>query len=444
MTRRLSRRCFLQTSALAGAALPWVASRPLSAAPSEKLNLAGIGVGGKGWSDLTSIAASPHVNVVAICDIDESTQHLGRAAEKYPGAKRYTDYRKLLEQKDIDAVHVSTPDHMHAPISLAAMALGKHVYCQKPLTHTVDEARRMANAAKKMNVVTQMGNQIQSHEAYRTAVELIHTGAIGKVKEVYSWQSGTPSWRKTTDRPSGDDPIPASVHWDEWLGVAPVRPYKAEIYHPFNWRNWQAFGTGQLGDFGCHILDPVFNCLQLTAPQSVKAKAPALNQEVWPKWSTVEYVFPGTKYTAGESVKVTWYDGEGTTPPRELLPLPADFKLPTAGSVLIGEAGVLVIPHVAMPKLFPEEKFADYKMPELPKRDHYISFADACRGEDKTTSLFSYSGPLTEAVLLGTVAIRFPEETLKWDAANLRVVNLAEANDYLTKPYRKGWELPAV
>jgi predicted dehydrogenase len=440
MTRSLSRRTFLMSSALAAAALPLASPRRLLAAGS-KLNLAAVGTGGKGWSDLNSIAASPYVNVVAICDIDESVKHLGQAAEKYPHAKRYTDWRKLLEQSDIEAVQVSTPDHMHASVALAAMSLGKHVYCQKPLTHTVLEARRMADAARKAGVVTQMGNQIQSHDAYRTAVKLVHDGAIGKVREVISWQAGTPTWRKTTDRPPGADAIPPHIHWDNWLGVAPARPYKEEIYHPFNWRNWQDYSNGQLGDFGCHILDPVFMALELSAPITIKAEAPPMNRETWPRRATVAYQFPGTRHTAGRSIKVTWYDGEEIYPPRELLPLPAEFKLPKAGSVLIGEAGVLLIPHIASPRLFPEEKFASYKLPELPKRDHYISFADACRGEDKTTSPFSYSGPLTEAVLLGTIAIRLPGETLQWNAAELKILNSTEANQMLTKEYRKGWEL---
>jgi len=439
----LNRRGFLKTSALAGTALAFPV-RSLSAAPSSKLNLAAVGVGGKGWSDLISIAASPAVNVVALCDVDETIQHLGRAAEKYPQAKRYSDWRKLLEQKDIDAVQVSTPDHMHAPVALAAMALGKHVYCQKPLCHTVFEARTMTDAAQKAKVVTQMGNQIQSHTFYRTATQIVHDGLIGKVKEVFSWQSGNPSWRQWKDRPEGSQPVPGSLQWENWLGTAPERPYLEKCYHPFNWRNWQSFGTGQLGDFGCHILDPVFTSLKLTAPVSLTGHAPAMNDEVWPDRSTVEFLFPGTEYTAGKTITVTWYDGAGITPPREKLSLPAETKLPGAGSVLVGEKGVLVIPHVAAPQLYPKEVFADVKLPEVPGRDHYTTWADACRGEGEATSLFSYSGPLTETILLGTIANRFPGKQLQWNAADLRFTNSEQANRHLTKPYRKGWELPQV
>lgn len=442
MPTPFTRRRFLQTLAASGVAAPWIASSGIvRAAANERLNLASVGVGGKGWSDLVAITASPYVNVVALCDIDQGPQNMGRADEKFPHARRYSDWRKLLEQKDIDAVHCATPDHMHAPVALAAIQLGKHVYCQKPLTHTVNEARVLTQAAKKAGVVTQMGNQIQSHEAYLTAVKLVHDGAIGKVKEVYSWQGGTPKWRLTTDRPAGSDPVPATVDWDLWLGVAPERPYKAEIYHDFAWRNFQDFSNGQLGDFGCHILDPVFMALELTAPTSVRAEAPKINQETWTKWATVAYEFPGTRHTAGSSIRVTWYDGEGITPPRELLGLPEGVKIPGAASLLIGEKGSLLVPHVAMPKLFPEDKFADYRLPEVPKRDHYVSWADACRGQDKTTSHFGYAGPLTEAVLLGTIAIRLPGETLQWNSANMKLTGNSEAQAMLTKKYRKGWEM---
>ncbi|MGE0605626.1 MAG: Gfo/Idh/MocA family protein [Pirellulales bacterium] len=442
MSQRSTRRHFLQQSAVAGAALSISAaswSRVLGA--NSRLRVASVGTGGKGWSDLVATAASPHVDVVGLCDIDESENHLGRAAEKYPQAKRYTDWRKLLDEgKEFDAVIVSTPDHMHAPVSLPSMQLGKHVQCQKPLTHTVFEARQMRMAANKYKVVTQMGNQIQSHEAYRTAVKLVHDGTIGKVREVHSWQSGNLGWILVDDRPPGSDPIPVGVHWDEWLGVAPARPYVSKIYHSFNWRAWQDFSNGQLGDFGCHILDPVFMALKLTAPRTISAVAPLINREVWTKSSTVSYEFPGTEHTSGKTIAVTWYDGEGQFPPREKLGLPDNYALPGSGSVLVGELGSLVIPHVAMPKLFPEEKFANFEIPVVPARDHYVSWADACRGEDQTTSHFDYSGPLSEAILLGTIAIRLPGQTLTWNAESMELSGASRAQDLLTKPYRAGWQ----
>jgi predicted dehydrogenase len=408
---------------------------------SERLRVASVGVAGKGWEDHTLIAKSPHVEIVALCDVEEDASHLGKAAEKYPHAKKYTDWRRLFEQaRDFDAVIVSTPDHMHAPISLPAMKLGKHVFCQKPLTHTVFEARQMRLAAEKYRLVSQMCNQIQSHEAYRTAVKLVHDGVIGKVKEVHSWQAGPMRWLMADDRPAGADPVPETLHWDEWLGVAPQRPYKKRLYHPFNWRAWQDFSNGQLGDFGCHILDPVFLALGLTAPTTVRAEAPAINREVWTKRSTVSYQFPGTERTVGKTLSLTWYDGEGHLPPPEAHGLPKSYKLPAIGSVLIGEKGSMVIPHWATPKLFPTEKFADFKMEVVPSVDHYISWADACRGEGKTTSPFAYSGLLSETVLLGTIAIRIRGETLRWDSARMTFPNSTAANDLLTKHYRKGWE----
>lgn len=437
---RTTRRAFLGRSALGLCALSAASySRVLGA--NEKLRLAAVGVGGKGWDDLNQIAASPHVMVTAICDVDESEPFLGRAATRYPKAARFTDWRKLLDRpQEFDAVSVSTPDHMHAPVALPAMALGKHVFCQKPLTHTVHEARQLRLAAKKYGVVTQMGNQIQSHTSYRTAVKLVRDGVIGKVKEVFSWQSGGMGWLLTKDRPADADPVPPTLHWDLWLGVAPERPYKARLYHAFNWRAWQDFSNGQLGDFGCHILDPVFLALGLTAPLTVMADSSGLNKEVWYTWSTVTYEFPGTEYTSGQTLRLTWYDGAGKLPPRDKLGLNADVKLPGAGSLLLGEKGSLLIPHVAMPQLLPAETFAGYKIEPLPSLNHYTGWADACRGEGRTGSPFEYAGSLTETVLLGTVAIRVPGETLKWDATALKVINSPVADGLLRKTYRKGWE----
>jgi predicted dehydrogenase len=427
---------------LAGVALPlsaWHWSR--AAGANSRLNVAAVGTAGQAWHDLTSVAKSPRVTVAALCDVDESAERLGKAADKFPQAKRFTDWRRLMDSpKDFDAVIVAIPDHMHAIVTLAALHQGKHVYCEKPLTHTIHEARQVQKAAAKANVVTQMGNQIQSFDCYRTAVQLVHDGAIGKVKEVYSWQAGPMRWMLADDRPAGSDPVPSGLHWDNWLGTAAERPYKDKVYHPFNWRAWQAFSNGQLGDFGCHILDPVFMAVGLTAPLSVRASAPPMNREVWTKWSRVSYIFPGTERTAGKTIRLTWYDGHGHYPPHETLGLPDGYKLPQAGSALLGENGTLVIPHFTQAKLFPEDKFADYRWPQLPKRDHYISWADACRGEDKTTSPFAYSGRLSETVLLGTIAIRVPNQTLTWDAGSGKISNAPAAEALLTKAYRKGWE----
>jgi hypothetical protein len=302
------------------------------------------------------------------------------------------------------------------------MQLGKHVFCQKPLTHSVFEARQMRLAAKKFNVVTQMGNQIQSHEAYRTAVKLVHDGAIGKVKEVHSWQAGAMRWMLVDDRPRGSDPVPEKVHWDTWLGVAPERPFKEKIYHDFNWRAWQDFSNGQLGDFGCHILDPVFLALGLTAPTTIKAEAPPLNREVWTKWCVVQYEFPGTERTAGKTLPLTWYDGEGNIAARQAR---------AAGTFRAAGVGV----------------GADRRQGNSPDSARRIAEAAAAgevrrlqdregagggplrrlggrlswRGQDDVA--LRLRRPADGDGALGTVAIRVPGETLMWDATQLKVTN---------------------
>lgn len=444
MHRQVNRRYFLQTSALGAAHL--LTRRTARAADvNGKLRVASIGTGNKGGDDLREVSASQRVLVTALCDVDQTKPHMGWAAERFPQAERFTDYRRLLDKADLfDAVIVSTPDHMHAPIALAAMALGKHVYCQKPLTHTVNEARQMRLAAERSRVVTQMGNQIQSHHSYRTAVKLLQEGVIGKVRAVHAWQAGEMSWLLANDRPQGSDPIPETLDWNLWLGVAPERPYKTKIYHPFNWRGWQDFGSGQLGDFGCHILDPVAMGLGLTAPISIQAEAPPLNNEVWARKSKVSYVFPGSGLTAGDTLPVTWYDGLEHKPELSELSLPTEFKLPGSGSIVLGESGSMLIPHWDVPKLFPEEKFRDYKLPKLEDVNHYTGWAHACLGDGATTSNFGYAGPLTESVLLGVVAIRFPGEKLLWNASTAKITNHAAANERLTTASRSGFAPPTV
>lgn len=445
MPSQLSRRLFIKKNACLGA----VAAGAWSAASyariygaNDRLHIASVGVGGKGQSDLEGVAASPHVHVAALCDIDSSAKHLGQAAESFPQAKTYQDWRTLLDEaKSIDGVIVSTPDFMHAPIAMSAMHLGKHVFCQKPLAHTVFEARQMRRLAEQKGLVTQMGNQIQSHEAYRTAVKYVHDGLIGKVSEVHSWQGNSPRWPRAIERPSGSDPVPAHVRWDLWQGVAEERPFKLGFYHPFSWRGWQAYGTGQLGDFGCHILDPVFMSLQLSSPTKLTGVAPAFKPESWTDRATVRYEFPGTKYTVADTLPVTWYDAVDVLPPRERLThLPSDYELPGAGSVLVGEKGSLLIPHVKSPVLFPQSQYPADQLETVSGVDHYVQWADACRGVGKTTSNFSYAGPLAEAVLLGTIAIRFPNTELHWDAHMLQLTNSDAAQAFVSKSYRKGWE----
>lgn len=443
MTSRMNRRSFLQGAAVAGFGLPLIRSGA-QASENDQLHVGCVGVGGKGWSDMMETAKSPHVTIQAICDVDSGAMHLGRASEQFPKASRYADWRVMLDKEKLDALIVSTPDHMHAPVALSAIERGLHVYCQKPLTHTVQEARVLSSAAEKAGVVTQMGNQIQAYAEYRSAVQIVHDGAIGKVKEVYSWQSGTPRWRTVDDRPAGSDPVPPWLKWNNWLGVAPERPYKSEIYHPFNWRHWQDFSNGQLGDFGCHILDPVSMAIGLSSPVSITAQAPKINSETWTHSARVHYVFPGNDRTAGSTLNVTWIDGPGHKPVEELSGIIDASELPGAGSVLIGEKGSLLIPHVGAPRLLPDDQFADYEMPELERLSHYVLWADACRGEGSTNSNFTYAGNLTETILLGTIAIRLPGTELHWDNAAMKLTGHTQAGHLLSRPYRKEWSVPGL
>jgi hypothetical protein len=320
---------------------------------------------------------------------------------------------------------------------MAALRLGKHVYGQKPLTHNVFEARQVTLMARQARVVTQMGIQIHSNVEYRTAVKLIQDSVIGKVKEVHSW-SGK-KWGDLEPRPNRVDPVPAGLDWDKWLGVARERPYISGYYHPANWRKRLDFGTGTFGDMGCHIYDPVFKALALTAPISLLSEGPAPNPYNWGINALIHYVFPGTPYTEGKTVRVTWYDGD-MRPSPELQKLVKVDSFPDQGSLFIGTEGVMLLPHIGMPALFPEEKFDDFKMPSLANLNHWKQFVEACRGQGSTSANFDYAGPLTETVLLGGVATRFPHQTLKWDAKRLRFRGNRAATRYLRREYRPGWE----
>ncbi len=438
MSGYFDRRDFLRVSAAGAAYL--IAPRAARAADvNSTLRVAAIGTGNQGGADLKRVAVSDRVAVTALCDVDHSKNHLGWAVEKFPCARVFTDYRRLLDKHHLyDAVIVGTPDHMHSPIALAAMQLGKHVYCEKPLAHTVSEVRAMRKAAERHRVVTQMGNQIQSHRFYRNAVKLVHDGAIGRVREVHSWQSGKVPWFFPDAMTRGTAPVPSDFNWNLWLGVAPWRPFKKELYHPRSWRVWQDFGTGQLGDFACHILDPIFMALDLTPPISIEADNRSLDKQLWTHRCKVQFRFPGTARTTGDVLSLTWYDGKDNKPDRATLALPDDYKLPDAGSVLVGEAGTLVIPHVGESKLFPEEKFKDYELPKLEDVNHCTSWVNACLGNGQTTSNFTYAGPLAETVLLGVLATRFPGEQLLWDTNAGQFTHHADANARLSKKYRRG------
>lgn len=448
----LPRRTFLKTLGAATAVAPLVTRHLLSAPPSRVLRHASFGAAGMAWSDIQAICSSPFVKLVAVAEVDlNRTKTL---KETFPDVKVYQDWRELLDKegRNLDSVNVSTPDHLHAPIALSAMQLGKHVYCQKPLTHSIHEARVLTEFARQKKLVTQMGIQIHSQKVYRQAVALVQGGAIGKVKEVHTWSSK--KWGDTGRPPERSDPIPEGFNWDLWLGGCAPRPFIARYYHPGEWRKRLDFGTGTFGDMGCHIFDPVFEALALTAPLSLRSEGPAPDQWNWSINARIRYVFPGTRFTAEKTVPVTWYDGD-QRPPAEILALatppktadtaPADPKKKQRdplfeGSIIIGTNGVLHVPHVATPKLYPVNKFKDYPMPDVAGSHHWTDWAEACvGGAAKPLAHFDYSGPLTEAVLLGSVAVRFPQTTLQWNAAKVSFDNEKKANAYLKRTYRKGW-----
>ena len=455
MGHRNSRRDFLKQSSMAGFGF-WVAGGITrgdvkKVAKVDSVNIACIGVGGKGDSD--SNHAGDVGNVVAICDIDDNT--LNAKAAKYPSAKKYNDYRKMLEEMDkqIDAVTVSTPDHTHAPAALMAMRMKKHVYCQKPLTHTVQEARLMRETAAKYGVATQMGNQGTAENGLRTAVEAIQSGAIGPVHEAHVW-TNRPVWPqapKVTKRPDGEDPIPPHVHWDLWIGTAPMRPYKGDrTYHDFNWRGWWDFGTGALGDMACHTANMAFMALKLGYPTSVVAENDPINPETYPGWAKITFQFPAR----GEMppVKFVWYEGkrgnEKLLPTTELL---KGQKPSSSGSLLVGEKGTLYSPndYGARYMLLPRETFADYKSPEKklarnPASDTDLGmkqeWVEAIKGGPPALSNFNYAGMLTETILLGNVAMR-AGKLLEWDGPEMKFTNSPEANALLSIEPRSGWKV---
>ena len=444
--KELSRRDFLGTAA-AVAAFTVVPRHVLGGSghnpPSEKLNIAGIGVGGRGASVLAGVESQ---NIVALCDVDWS-----RAAatfKRYPSAKQYLDFRRMLdnEEKNIDAVTVATPDHVHTVASMAAIKRGKHVYCEKPLTHSVYEARKLAEAAREHKVATQMGNQGQASEETRLMCEYIWDGAIGPVREVHVWTDrplrglNDVYWPQGVGRPEDTPAVPEQLDWDLWLGPAPYRPYHP-AYVPFKWRGWWDFGTGALGDIGCHSIDPVFRALKLGHPTSVQATSTLVNTETYPVASMVHYQFPARSDMP--PVKLTWYDG-GLRPPRPD-ELDQGEQMGTGGTLFVGDKGKM-LGH----RLIPQSRAREYGKPPqvLPRSPgHFVEWIEACKGGKPAGSNFDHAGPLAEAVLLGNVALR-PElrETLTrtellWDGPGMKITNVPEANEFLHREYREGWTL---
>jgi predicted dehydrogenase len=436
---QINRRTALKKFAVAGLAAPFVFRQHTSAAPSATLYHASFGSSGMARSDIGSLTESKFIKLVAVAEVD-----LARVAEikkRFPDVKVYQDWRALLDkEKHLNSVNVSTPDHMHGPITMRALQQGLHVYTQKPLTQTIYEARQLTRVAHEKKLVTQMGIQIHAHEVHRTVVQVIHSGIVGKIREVHSW-SGK-QWGDRGRRPDRHDPVPATLNWDLWLGVAAARPFLAGYYHPSEWRKRLDFGTGTFGDMGCHILDPVFTALALTAPTSVRSEGGAPNADNWGLDSKVRYEFPGTNHST-DRLTLWWYDGNQRLP-AEVKALLGKKKLADQGSIYLGTEGVLYSPYIAAPVLLPAERFKGYQLPKPGTENHYLQFVEACQGNGQTSTPFAYSGPLTESVLLGCLATRFPQTTLAWDAADLKVTNVREANAFVRREYRKGWKVEGL
>jgi predicted dehydrogenase len=463
----LNRRQFLCGTAASAAAFMIVPGGVLGLNGAEsansKLNLAGIGIGGQGASDLSNME---NENIVALCDVDK--RHGAHVFKKYEKAKQFTDYRKMLdEMKEIDGIVIATPDHHHAFASMEGFKRKKHVYCEKPLTHSVWEARQLGKAAREAKVATQMGNQGQASEDTRRLCELVWAGVIGKVHEAHIW-TDRPSqglfneyWPQGVPRPKDTPPVPDSLDWDLWLGPAPERPYHP-AYLPFKWRGWWDFGTGALGDIGCHAMDPVFRALKLGGPISVQGASTRVNTETFPLGSMITYEFParsaekqvnntfvrdlsGVKAGAVEMppCKLVWYDG-GLRPPRPE-GLPNGEVMGDNGRMLVGDKG-FILGNKVFPKACADEASkVEHSIAHSP--GHYVEWIQACKGGKASGSNFDFAGPLAEAVLLGNVALRVQLREdltlckLLWDSAALKVTNLEEANKCIRRDYRGGWSL---
>lgn len=450
--KSISRRDFLMTSAAAlTPPLLFGMSAPASAMQAGKLNHACIGVGGMGGHDLGNFIQHPNVNITAICDVDADI--LKKASELVPNARTYSDWREMLvkEKDNIQSVNVSVPDHTHFSAAYQAIKAGKHVYCQKPMCHDVAEVRLLTEIAKKAGVVTQLGTQVASTSCDRTAVQLIKDKAIGKIKHVYLCSNrpgAIDTYRLVGPRPAQGQQAPANLNWDLWLGTAPAREYTPGIYHQAKWRAWQDFGTGWSGDIGCHIFDAVWKGLGLKAPKSVIAEvqqswkdSPERRGDTWPQGDHITWVFPGNDLTESEELTLEWFDGV-FYPPENIRALYSVEDYPAESALLVGTEGALLIPHGGeAPIRLPESKFAGKPMPRFESRNHYHHFVDACLGGEKTESHFAQSGPMTEAILLGTVALRVPNELLEWNATKVKFANNPSADKYLRRVYRKGWQI---
>ena len=443
-----SRRDFIRTSVAAAAGFTILPSHAMPGfghiSPSDKLNIAGIGIGGMGRNNLANVAKTE--NIVALCDVDWREQTT-RVFNTYPDAKQYKDYRVMFDkQKEIDAVIIATSDHTHAVISMEAMRRKKHVFTQKPLTHTLHEARVLAKAAKEHKVATQMGNQGQASDGPRRLREIIWDGVIGPVREVHVWTDrpnrgllGT-YWPQGISRPADTPPTPAVLDWDLFIGPAPVRPYH-QAYHPFSWRGWWDFGTGALGDIGCHSLDPVFRALKLKYPTSVQAVSTLVNDESYPLSSIVRYEFPARADMP--PVTLTWYDGGMR--PMQIPELEEGMKMGPGGTLYVGDKGKILDDRILPLSLRNSYSPPAPYIPSSP--GHEQEWIEACKGGKQAGSDFEWAGPLTETVLLGNIALRKElKETLtgrllKFDPEKFSFPDLPEADKFLHTQYREGWSL---
>ncbi|AMY11510.1 putative oxidoreductase YvaA [Luteitalea pratensis] len=438
MPSSLSRRRFLQELTVASAALP-LAARAVQAQAARKVRHASFGASGMAMSDIRSFSSHPAFDLVAVADADLSRTE--QVKKLFPNVRVYQDWRELLhkEADNLDSVNVSTPDHMHAPIAMAAMSYGKHVYVQKPLATTVRETRMLAAAAREKRLVSQMGIQISSHPTQLATEQMIRSGVIGKITEVHTFCDKT--WGDMSPIPAGSDPIPPMLDWDLWLGVSEKRPFKTDVYHPGNWRKRVGFGTGTLGDMGCHIFSTPIRGVNLYLPASVTSYGPGAVYGNWPIDAKIKLVFPGTSLTAGSTLDFWWYDG-AVRPPQNVAAA-VGGTVPGSGAVIIGTDGAILLPHIGPPTLHPASTFASRTVPTPAARNHYHEFLDAVlTGPGTTCSAgFDYAQLVTEAVLLGSVAEHFPNETLNYDPAAMRVTSQAAANKWLQRSFRKKYLL---
>jgi predicted dehydrogenase len=411
-------------------------------APSDKLNIACIGIGGRGGANLKGVGGE---NIVALCDVD--MQQAGKAFEDYPNAKRYTDFCRMLDEMDnqIDAVVVSTPDHTHAVACMEAIRRGKHLYCEKPLAHSIYEVRELMKTARKHKVITQLGNQGHSFDHIRMFCEWIWDGAIGNVREVHATCGSNHCRIDQLSKRTEKHEIPSGLDWDLWLGPAQYRPYNP-MYLPGRWRSWMPFGSGTIGDWVCHVVDPVFWALDLGAPKTIQAQAkgydPKKHADTFPAGTIVNYEFPAS---GGRGpVKMVWFDGVEKPPrPEEL---EEERKVPGTGAIVIGDKGKIMYgSHGAGgARIIPETKMKAYEQPAktLPRvKGHHEDWLDAVKNNTQASSNFDYGGPLTEIALLGIIATKMLGRKLRWDGINMRFTNCDEANQFINPPYREGWTL---